>query len=161
MGAGVCALGGELSYTGSLVANQFPEARLVTCWTEDETAPDSCISHLKAERCSLWVSDELVLRKAQADDPTLEMTGEHFQRQLLAWPVRKNLDSTVSFLLNKWIYAAISNQTISELYFEYFQKKLCPIGTAGKDCELPCDPDHGLANAAGECVCASTRYTGG
>lgn len=83
------------------------------------------------------------------------------KRQLLAWPVRRSLDPTVSFLLNKWMYAAISSQAIDELYFEYFSKKLCPIGTAGKHCELPCSPSHGVSNARGRCVCDSVRWTGG
>ena len=125
------------------------------------SATHSCIKMLKAEDCMLWVADELDLLKEQADDPALEMTGEHLQRQLLAWPVRKSLDPTVSFLLNKWMYAAIRNQTISELYSKYFEKKRCPIGKAGKSCELPCDPDHGMANAAGKCICDSTKYAGG
>ena len=149
------------SYPGKSLASKFPGINLVPCSNNGTSAADNCIKMLKAEECMLWVSDELVLLKTQADDPALEMTGERHQRQLLAWPVRRNLDPTVSFLLNKWMYAAIRNQTISELYFEYFEKKLCPIGTAGNHCELPCDPDHGMANSAGKCICASTKYVGG
>jgi Bacterial extracellular solute-binding proteins, family 3 len=150
------------SFPGKTLARMFPKGiNLVPCADDGVSAADNCIKMLKTEECMLWVSDELVLLKEQADDPTLEMTGERLQRQLLAWPVRKNLDPTVSFLLNKWMYAAIRNQTISALYFEYFEKKLCPIGTAGKHCELPCDPDHGHANAAGMCICESTKYVGG
>lgn len=34
------------------------------------------------------------------------------------------------------------------------------MGTAGEHCELPCDPDHGAADATGQCVCESIRWTG-
>ncbi|CAB9525835.1 acid type B receptor subunit 2 [Seminavis robusta] len=126
--------------------------------TSSATSTTTCVHMLKAEECALWVSDELVLGREQSDDPSLEFTGEYLQRQLLAWPVRKSLDPTIAFLLNKWMYAANSNQTIMELYDRYFQKKSCPIGRAGKNCELPCV--HGIANAAGKCVCESTRFIG-
>ena len=156
-GAGVCAL--ESSYVEWVVSETFPEVNIVHCTATDNA--DGCLNMLENEDCFLMVSDELILRQIQADEPNFEMTGEQMNRQLLAWPVSKNLDPTISFLLNKWIYAAISNQVIDELYFEYFEKKLCPIGTAGKNCELPCDPDHGASNAAGECICESIRWAGG
>jgi hypothetical protein len=157
-GAAVCTLAD--SYMESVILQTFPDINIVPCTGGNDGADDECMQMLKNEDCFLSVSDELVLRKEQADDPSLEMTGEALNQQLLAWPYRKDLDPTISFYLNKWMYAAISNQTISELYFEYFEKKLCTIGTAGKDCELSCDPDHGMANAAGACVCESTRWTG-
>ena len=71
-----------------------------------------------------------------------------------------DLDPMVSLLMNRWIFAAVTNATLDELYFQYFQKALCPIGTAGEACELPCDPDHGEANARGVCVCQSSKWTG-
>ncbi|CAB9531047.1 unknown protein [Seminavis robusta] len=44
---------------------------------------------------------------------------------------------------------------------EYFQKdQYCPVGTAGKNCDLPCDPNHGASDASGACLCQSTKWTG-
>jgi hypothetical protein len=156
-GAPVCAL--ESSYSASLVAEEFPGINLLHCAPYDSAY--SCLDMLKNEDCLLLASDELDLRALQTQYPYFEMTGEHLVRQLLAWPMRRSLDPTSSFLLNKWIYAAITNKVIDELFFEYYEKKLCPIGTAGADCELPCDPDHGSSNAQGKCVCESIRWTGG
>lgn len=158
-GAGVCTF--RDSYAPLVLERMFPGINVVLCHGNDEDSEGGCIDKLKAEECFLLVSDELVLRYMQADDPYLEMTGEQVERQWLAWPVRRSLDPSVAFLLNKWMYAAVNNQTINELYFEYFAKKLCPIGTAGKNCELFCDPAHGSSDAAGACVCESPRWTGG
>ncbi|CAJ1959354.1 unnamed protein product [Cylindrotheca closterium] len=155
-GVPVCAL--ESSYSASLVAESFPDINILHC--APYSTEYSCLDMLENEDCQLLASDELDLRSLQTQYPYFEMTGEHLVRQLLAWPTRKNLDSTSSFLLNKWIYAAISNHVIDELYFEYYEKKLCAIGTAGVDCELPCDPDHGSSNAQGQCVCESMRWRG-
>lgn len=153
----VCAL--ESSYVEMIVTDSFPDVNIVSCTPFDN--PKGCVNMLKNEECALYAADELDLRSLQTQYPYFEMTGELMFRQLLAWPIRKNLDRTAAFLLNKWIYAAISNQVINELYFNYFEKKLCPIGTAGVDCELPCDPDHGSSNAQGRCVCNSIRWIGG
>ncbi|CAJ1959348.1 unnamed protein product [Cylindrotheca closterium] len=154
-GVPVCAL--ESSYAERLVIGTYPDVNILHC---GDSVGSSCLTMLENEDCLLIASDELYLRALQTKFPHFEMTGEHLVRQLLAWPMRKSLDPTSSFLLNKWIYAAISNQVIDQLFFEYFEKKLCPIGTAGADCELPCDPDHGSSNAQGQCVCKSIRWTG-
>jgi len=58
------------------------------------------------------------------------------------------------------MYAAAANATLDELFFKYFQKNVCPLGTAGVNCELPCHPVHGTANAEGLCICESTKWTG-
>jgi hypothetical protein len=158
IGAGVCTY--VDSYTPSVLERLFPGINIVLC-NGDEDSEEGCLRHLEDEKCFLLVSDELALRYTQADDPNFEMTGEQLERQWLSWPVRRSLDPAVAFLLNKWMYAAVSNQTVNELYFEYFGKKLCPIGTAGKNCEIFCDPEHGSSDAAGQCVCASPRWIGG
>ena len=139
--------------------------------------------------------DELILRSIQVNDPSLEVTREQFNTQYLVWPIREDLDPTTLRLLKKWMYAAISNATNDELYFQYckhrtskllftglfypilicryhlfaftfllvpkVQKTRCPVGTAGENCELPCDPEHGAANVAGICVCESSKWIGG
>jgi hypothetical protein len=157
-GAPVCTF--YDSYTPVMLERQFPGINLVMC-TGDKDSEDGCLYKLQEEECSLYVSDELVLRYLQADEPQFEMTGEKLELQWLAWPVSRNLDAASAYLLNKWIYSALTNQTVDELYFQYYAKKLCKIGTAGKDCELYCDPAHGSADAQGECVCESPRWTGG
>ena len=158
--AGVPVCAQASSYIETMVTEAFPEVKIVHCNINDDE-PDSCENLLRNEDCLLLAADELELRSLETKVAHFEMTGELMFRQLLAWPTRKTLDPIASFLLNKWIYAAISNQVIDELYYEYFAKKLCPIGTAGVNCELPCDPDHGSSNAQGQCVCESIRWTGG
>ena len=66
----------------------------------------------------------------------------------------------VSILLNRWVLKAVTNATLDDLYSTYFQKALCPVGTAGESCELPCDANHGKANSKGVCVCRSTKWVG-
>lgn len=148
----VCAV--EFSSSRLILTQRFPDINLVPCPQEE------CLDMLRREECFLFATDEMELRSIQTTYPEFEVTGERLSRQLIAWPVSKSLDPTASFLLNKWIYAAISGGVIDELYFEYFEKKLCPIGTAGRDCELPCHPDHGASNAQGQCICESIRWTG-
>lgn len=152
-GVPVCVV--ESSTVPLLLNDRYPDLNLVDCPQE------KCLDMLRDEVCFLFTTDEMELRSIQTKHPYFEVTGERLSRQLIAWPISKSLDPTAAFLVNKWIYAAISSGVIDELYFEYFEKKLCPIGTAGRDCELPCDPDHGASNAQGECICESIRWTGG
>lgn len=157
-GIPVCAM--KNTWAVHVVSTMFPKTNIVQCAANEEEA-DGCFRLLKAEKCFLLVDDELELMQRKAHDPSLAMTGERLERQLLAWPVRRSLDPTVLFLLNKWMYAAISDHVIDELFSKYFEKKKCPIGTAGKNCEKACDPQHGMADASGKCVCESTRWIGG
>lgn len=152
-GATVCVPDG--TYLMTVVMAKFPKANYLKC----DMGVD-CLDLLKSEQCVLYVNDELLLRAEQAEDPTLEVTREQFNTQYLVWPMSYNLPPVVSLLFKKWMYAAVSNATLDELYFEYFQKQLCPVGTAGQDCELPCDPDHGTSDARGVCVCESSKFTG-
>jgi ABC-type amino acid transport substrate-binding protein len=131
--ASVCLKDGTF-YSG-LVREKFPNATYVGCPGTEE-----CIAALKNESCVLYVMDELGLRYAAAWDPTLQVTPEQFNTQYIVWPLSYNLPVATRMLMDKWIRDAITNATMDELYFKYFQKALCPVGTAGKDCELPCDP---------------------
>ena len=70
------------------------------------------------------------------------------------------LPPIVSQLVKKWMYAAVANATMDQLYYQYFESHICPVGTAGEHCDQPCDPNHGTANAEGVCVCESIRWTG-
>ena len=81
--------------------------------------------------------------------------------QYIVWPFKWELEHEVTLLMEKLIRDAVTNATMDELYFKYFQKALCPVGTAGEGCSERCDPDHGAANARGVCVCESTKWTGG
>ena len=78
-GAGVCAL--ESSYVEWVVSETFPEVNIVHCTATDNA--DGCLNMLENEDCFLMVSDELILRQIQADEPNFEMTGEQMNRQLL------------------------------------------------------------------------------
>lgn len=143
------------TFYASLVRERFPDAVYYSC-----KSTDACINSLKAEECVLHIDDELQLRAAAAADASLEVTREQFNTQYIVWPFSNQLPQTTLTLMGKWIRDAITNATMDDLYFQYFQKAQCPIGTAGEQCELPCDPDHGEANARGVCICESTKHTG-
>lgn len=153
-GATVCVPDG--TYLMQVVMAKFPEAKYAQCGSSQE-----CLDWLKEERCDLYADDELMLQYRQSIDPTLEVTREQFNTQYLVWPMSTDLPPVETLLIKKWMYAAVSNATLDDLYFTWFQKALCGVGTAGENCELPCDPDHGTANAKGECVCESVKWTGG
>jgi len=152
-GAMVCLKDGTF-YSG-VVKEKYPGCTYLMCSTEEY-----CLEKLKMEQCVLYASDELQLRYRSAWDPSMEVTRENVNTQYIAWPMSFDLDPIVTILMNRWIFAAVTNATLDELYFKYFQKALCPIGTAGEACELKCDPNHGQSDARGVCVCESTKWTG-
>ena len=55
---------------------------------------------------------------------------------------------------------AAQESIMDDLYVKYFAFKLCPVGSAGINCDKPCDAIHGTSNRKGECVCESQRWTG-
>ena len=64
--------------------------------------------------------------------------------------------------MKKYGQRAVDETVMDTLYHDYFAKKVCPIGTAGENCDLPCDPDHGYSDRrSGQCICESTKWTGG
>ena len=152
-GATVCLKGGTF-YAG-VVKGKFPKVDFLMCPSQED-----CLNSLKAEECVLYASDELELRYAVAWDASLEVTREHVNTQYIVWPLSFDLDPIVSILMKRWVFAAVTNATLDDLYSLYFQKALCPVGTAGERCELPCDPNHGEADAKGVCVCVSTKWAG-
>jgi hypothetical protein len=149
----VCLKDGTF-YAG-LVRAKFPLIDYYSCPSHEE-----CVVALKAEKCVLYADDELQLHYREAIDPSVEVTPERFHTQWIVWPLSYRLDPAVTLLLKRWIYAATINGTIDELYFKYFQASLCPVGTAGEHCELPCDPDHGQAGSDGTCLCKSQKWQG-
>lgn len=152
-GATVCLKGGTF-YAG-VVKGKYPQVDFLMCPSQED-----CLKSLKAEECVLYASDELQLRYVAAWDSSLEVTREQVNTQYIVWPLSFDLDPIVSILMKRWVFAAVTNATLDELYFQYFQKALCPVGTAGESCELPCDPKHGEADANGVCVCVSTKWEG-
>jgi hypothetical protein len=151
-GETVCLKDGTF-YSG-VVRAKFPGAKYQDC-----PAQEDCLNALKNEECVLYASDELQLRYRAANDATLQVTPEFFNTQYIVWAIKDNTPYVRFF--EKWIYDSITNTTMDELYFKYFQKELCPVGTAGEKCELPCDPNHGKADDRGVCICTSAKYTGG
>lgn len=146
----------EGTYLMDVVMRKFPKASYLHCATAD-----ICVELLKAKDCVLYVDDELLLRHRASKDVSLEVTREQFNTQYLVWPMRYDLPDLVSTYMKKWIYTAVANATLDELYGQYFQTdELCPIGTAGERCELSCHPVHGTASAQGICLCESTKWTG-
>ena len=115
---------------------KYPSGSYIAC----EPNNGECVELLKAETCALFVYDELILHYVASNDYAVEVTKERFNTQYMVWPFREDLDPMVSRLMKKWLYRAVQNNTLDDLYFRYFQNQLCPQGTAGKNCELPCDP---------------------
>ena len=138
-----------------IVMEKFSKTNFYKCYS-----PLDCIERLKNDECSQYADDELLLRYRALSDDTLQLNRDNFNTQYLVWPTSYNMDKDVTILLNKWIYAAIVNTTLDELYNTYFSYNLCPIGTAGENCTDPCHPKYGMANKDGICVCDSTRWTG-
>ena len=151
--ATICVVTG--SYIDDVVMEQYPNVPYYRCETQDD-----CVSQLKDSQCVLFVDDELQLRHRTVDDPTLQVTHEHFHSQYIVWPLRSDLDPVVSKLVKRWIYAAKSNATMDELYDKYFSVNLCPLGKAGPKCDEPCRSSHGRSDRLGNCVCESTKWTG-
>ncbi|CAB9510051.1 acid type B receptor subunit 2 [Seminavis robusta] len=146
------------TYTMRVAYEKFPDAEYVECsW---DNLFEECERFLLEGRCALFVNDLLVLKTRQFHEPQkFEVTGEEFNSQQTAWPLRHDLPEVVSYLLRRWIYQAQTNGTLDALYYEYFERQICPIGTAGEDCDLPCDPEHGV-DVKGVCVCESIKWTG-
>ncbi|CAB9512670.1 acid type B receptor subunit 2 [Seminavis robusta] len=151
--ATVCVQDG--TYIKTVVQARFPQANYTLC-----PSLEDCFQALQNEECVLYVDDELALRYRAAVDPSLELTREQFNSQYLMWPMREDLPPLVAKLIKKWMYRAIGNATMDQLYKTYFEKHTCQHGTAGEHCELPCDPDHGTADGTGACICHSTKWTG-
>lgn len=83
---------------------------------------------LRDGNCVLYADEELLFRTKLVEDPNYQLTGENFYTQYIAWPMRKDLDPTVSYLLKRWIYKSLTNGTLDELFYKYFESQTCPIG---------------------------------
>ncbi|CAB9506006.1 acid type B receptor subunit 2 [Seminavis robusta] len=151
--APVCVRGG--TYFAQVVQGKFPDLNYY--WCDSNLA---CVADLKQGKCVLNVAGELGLRYLAAWDDALEVTGEALSTTFIVWPTRDTLPPMVLRAMDRWILAALNNGTMDALYSKYFQKALCPVGTAGEQCELPCDPNHGQADGRGICVCESSKWTG-
>lgn len=151
--AKVCLLDG--TFYQEVVRSKFPMVDFLMCPSQKE-----CLDALKAEECALLAEDELTMRYRSAGDDTLEVTREQISTQYMAWPLRDDLPAIVSRLIERWIFAAVTSGHVDDLYHKYFAKALCPLGTAGESCHLPCDPIHGTSDNQGRCVCSSAKWTG-
>ena len=67
------------------------------------------------------------------------------------------MDPVWQRLFIRWIYEAKVNGFLDQLYNQYFSPRYCPLGLAGKHCNLPCSPSTGLADRYGTCICDSTK----
>ncbi|CAB9504877.1 acid type B receptor subunit 2 [Seminavis robusta] len=152
-GAPICAKSG--TFFATVVKAKFPKGNFVPCPTLEE-----CIAALKNGDCVLSAEDELMSRYSMAWDPEIEVTREQFNTQYKVWPYSYQIPFEIRLLMEKWVRDANTNATLDELYSKYFQKSLCPVGTAGDDCDKPCDPIHGTSDKRGVCVCESTKWEG-
>mmetsp|Transcript_28462 Transcript_28462/g.69038 ORF Transcript_28462/g.69038 Transcript_28462/m.69038 type:complete len:719 (+) Transcript_28462:29-2185(+) len=150
-GVPVCILAG--TYYSRVVSAANPDIDFIFCPSQDE-----CLQQLRQEDCALYVDDELQSRYNAVIDPDFTTTPESFNTQYFVWAFKDNTPHVR--WLDKWIYQLVSSGTMDELFFKYFSKALCPAGTAGENCELPCDPDHGESDLAGKCQCVSAKWTG-
>lgn len=149
----VCLVKG--AYLAVVVTTKFPNVKVHLCQDQAE-----CIKDLKAEKCVLYPDDELQLTYLTVNDQSIQITRERFNTQYLVWVWSLKLPEIVRWGMKRWIYAAIQNATMDELYGKYFKPQTCPLGRAGSDCQAYCHPDHGQANPAGKCVCDSAKWTG-
>ena len=145
----------EGTFYATLVKERYPRGTYLMCPTTDE-----CLKALKNEQCVLNADDELQIRYNVAWDDTLEVTREQFNTQYIVWAMKDSIPPIHQRYFKKWMWDANTLSVNDELYSKYFQKALCPVGTAGDNCELYCDPNYGKADSRGICVCVSTKYTG-
>jgi len=145
----------EGTYLREVVMNKFPRANYSDC-----PSPNECVQRLRDGVCSLYVDDELALRYRALNDRSLEVTGEQFNTQYIVWPISYNMDREKSLLLKKWMYTSVSNATLDDLSYKYFDVKVCPLGLAGPSCDKKCDPKHGTSDRDGKCICQSSKWTG-
>lgn len=152
--ATVCAL--QDSAIVSILLNLYPKLVHHPCGP----TVDECAAELKTGACALFPWDELTLGYFIVSNPELVLTKERVKHENIIWPLRRGLNSTTVFLINKWLYMANFNTVLDDLYQKYYSVQLCPIGFSGENCDQHCDPNHGRSNRLGECTCDSTRYTG-
>eukprot|EP00566_Odontella_aurita_P007167 CAMPEP_0113567734 /NCGR_PEP_ID=MMETSP0015_2-20120614/23442_1 /TAXON_ID=2838 /ORGANISM="Odontella" /LENGTH=737 /DNA_ID=CAMNT_0000470165 /DNA_START=104 /DNA_END=2317 /DNA_ORIENTATION=+ /assembly_acc=CAM_ASM_000160 len=143
------------TYLMNVVMEKYPRASYYKC-----PSPLDCIEKLKSGTCALYVDDELQLRYRAMEDLDVEVGRDDFNTQYIVWPMSYNIGYNMSQAMKKWMYSAVANATLDELYYTYFEVKTCPIGTAGENCTDYCDPKHGQANRDGLCVCESNSWTG-
>jgi len=138
---------------------KFPNAKYIQCPNQQ-----TCIDHLKAGNCVLYVDDRLQLRYRAVSDPTLVVSSETFNPQYVSWIMNERKlqqqHPMAMRLFQRWIIAAHQNGTFSELYEKYFEKEPCPIGRSGTNCQDSCDVTHGRDNGFGICKCTSPKWTG-
>jgi len=139
----------------NVVMEKYPRASYYKC-----PSPLDCIEKLKNDTCALYVDDELLLRYRAMEDLDVEVGRDNFNTQYIVWPMSNNIGYKTSQAIKKWMYSAVANATLDELYYTYFEVKTCPIGTAGEICTDYCDPKHGQADRNGLCVCESNSWTG-
>lgn len=149
----VCTV--EASILPGMLANSFPRVIQHLCPTNE-----ACIEQLKAQECSLFAQDYLTLLYRSLRDPTVQVTQELFLTQPVVFPIRRDLDPTVTYLFKRWLYFASYESTFDRLFQKYFSVQRCAIGTSGLNCTEPCDPTHGTSDAIGQCICESTKWTG-
>jgi 7 transmembrane sweet-taste receptor of 3 GCPR/Bacterial extracellular solute-binding proteins, family 3 len=152
--ASVCATSG--TYAQKLAISKYPNSR----WVECGPTMKECIQALKNQTCVLYCADEHKLKAQEVADPDLQVTGETIQRQFFTWPMAYRIHTSIYQLIQQLLFAAIETDTLDDLYYRYFAVKTCPLGNAGEGCQGQCDPDHGLADRFGTCICASSRWTG-
>ncbi|CAB9527849.1 acid type B receptor subunit 2 [Seminavis robusta] len=124
------------TYVEKMVKSYMPKAMTVPCPTAET---EDCIQFVKEGNCALFVDDLLVLQYMAKYDNSLDVLEENMQSQYFVWALKQNLQPEVSWLLKKWVYQAGSTGDIEVIRKRYFEAATCPIGTAGKDCDLPCD----------------------
>ena len=121
-GGGIICTQANTAYP-SAVKPKFPRAKYNMC-----PSFSGCFKELKDGNCDLYASDDLALRYTTLKDKTLKMTGELIQSQYNVMPLRHDLEVTKAMMIKKWMCAAVTNGTMDELYFDYFDAKIYPLG---------------------------------
>lgn len=153
-GAKVCLVEGAAVVVNA-VQQTFPDVVVHPCTNQNE-----CIQVLKAGDCALYPDDELQLVYRALQDSEITVTREQFKTQYNTWIMSYNLSEVVRRGMKRWLYAAIQNATVDELYAKYFEAEICTFGLAGPNCTDYCHPDHGRANREGTCVCDTLKWRG-
>jgi len=161
MNATVCLRAGDNSIETNL-QKLYPNIRLSRNCGDHEECLEALSKPEPNGGCSLYVGHELVLRYLSRQRGDLAVNLEYaLPQQLISWAFNSRLDQRVQFYLSKWMYEAKQNGFIGNLFHQYFDPTFCPLGKAGPNCSEPCHPFYGEADRHGQCICISTKWTGG
>ena len=155
-GGTICVPAG--TYLKTVVEKKYQNANYVVCANYDE-----CQLLVISGACDLYtgVNTQLQYHVLQQPKPQrIQTTRDIIQPNYFVWPISYKVDESIRYYINRWIYLAVQTTFVDQLFTKYFEFETCPLGYAGVNCTQPCNPNHGIADVNGVCICDSTKWSG-